>query len=91
MTLYRERGAGHNYDAWRPAVPRMLAWMWTQLAPPALRVQFPISGGVTNSTIQAPPGTAPGTAPPGARGGTGRTTTAPARKARRRRGATRGP
>ncbi len=56
VALYREPGAAHNFDAWRPAVPRMLTWMWTQLAPPALRVQFPVSGRVTRSTIAAPPG-----------------------------------
>lgn len=54
-TLYREPGARHNFYAWRPAVPRMLQWMWTQLAPPSLRVQFPITGPVHNSTIPALP------------------------------------
>jgi hypothetical protein len=53
VTLYREPGVGHNFYAWRPSIPRMLAWMWSQIAPPQLRVQFPIAGGVTNSTIRA--------------------------------------
>jgi enterochelin esterase-like enzyme len=54
VTLYREPGVGHNLHAWRPATPRMLAWMWTQLAPPTLRIAFPIAGPVTNATLDAP-------------------------------------
>ena len=54
VTLYREPGAGHNFYAWEPAVPRMLAWMWTQLAAPALRVQFPIAGPVRHAVFAAP-------------------------------------
>lgn len=54
VTLFREPGAGHNFYAWRPAIPRMLAWMWTQLAPPSLRVQFPIAGPVRSSSFPAP-------------------------------------
>jgi enterochelin esterase-like enzyme len=53
-TLVDEPGAGHNYYAWRPVVPRMLAWMWTQLAPPELRVQFPVAGRVTNEDVVTP-------------------------------------
>ena len=49
-----EPGAGHNFYAWRPAVPRMLSWMWHQIAPPALRVQFPIAGPVNNTILLAP-------------------------------------
>jgi enterochelin esterase-like enzyme len=51
VDLTREPGAGHNFYAWRPALARVLAWMWTQLAPPDLRVQFPISGSVSNTVI----------------------------------------
>lgn len=51
VTLHTEHGAAHNFNAWRPDVPRFLAWMWTQLAPPTLRVQFPIAGPVHNSFI----------------------------------------
>jgi S-formylglutathione hydrolase FrmB len=58
VDLVREPGAGHNFYAWRPALPRVLAWMWTQLAPPYLRVQFPIAGGVHGSVVPARP--APG-------------------------------
>ena len=43
VTLHQEAGAGHNYAAWRAADPAMLTWLWTQLAPPSLRVQFPVS------------------------------------------------
>lgn len=50
----REPGAGHNFYAWRPAIPRMLGWMWQQIAPPALRVHFPIVGPVANSVLVAP-------------------------------------
>jgi enterochelin esterase-like enzyme len=54
VTLYEEPGAGHNFYAWEPALPRLLAWMWTQLAPPALRVQFPIAGPVRRAVFAAP-------------------------------------
>jgi enterochelin esterase-like enzyme len=50
----KEPGAGHNFYAWRPAIPRMLGWMWQQIAPPALRVQFPVVGPVANSVLVAP-------------------------------------
>ena len=53
-----EPGAGHNFYAWRPAIPRMLGWMWQQIAPPALRIHFPIAGPVKNSVVvgaKAPP------------------------------------
>jgi enterochelin esterase-like enzyme len=52
VTLFTEPGASHNFDAWRPDIPRFLAWMWTQLAPPQLRVQFPIAGPVRGAYIQ---------------------------------------
>lgn len=51
VTVVSNSGGGHNFYAWRSAVPRMLSWMWAQLAPPELRVQFPIAGPVTNSVI----------------------------------------
>jgi enterochelin esterase-like enzyme len=50
-TLYREPGAGHNFYAWRPALAPMLVWMWSRLASPDLRVQFPIAGGVHHALI----------------------------------------
>ncbi|MEO9138781.1 MAG: alpha/beta hydrolase-fold protein [Jatrophihabitans sp.] len=51
VTLYTEKGAIHNFNAWRADIPRFLTWMWPQLAPPALRVQFPISGPVHDAVI----------------------------------------
>ncbi|MDQ2850215.1 MAG: esterase family protein [Actinomycetota bacterium] len=47
-------GQGHNYYAWRSAMPRMLVWMWPQIAPPSLRVNFPIAGPVTNKILLGP-------------------------------------
>ena len=52
--LYRVPGAGHNFYAWAPAIPYLLQWMWSQLAPPQMRVQFPIAGSVRTSTINLP-------------------------------------
>jgi enterochelin esterase-like enzyme len=66
VTLYDEPGAGHNFYAWEPAVPRLLAWMWSQLAPPSLRVQFPLAGPVRHAVFAAP-GAGRGTYPAGAR------------------------
>jgi enterochelin esterase-like enzyme len=57
VTLFEEPGVGHNFYAWVPAVPRLLAWLWTQVAPPALRVQFPIAGAVHHGVFAAPGGT----------------------------------
>jgi enterochelin esterase-like enzyme len=48
-----EKGAGHNFYAWSAALPSMLAWMWQQLAPPDLRVAFPVIGPPT--AVQVPP------------------------------------
>ena len=53
VSFVREPGSGHNFYRWRPAVPKLLAWMWGQLAPPDLRVQFPVAGSVNDSTIPA--------------------------------------
>ena len=55
VTLNREPGAGHNFFAWQPALPHLLAWLWQQLAPPALRVRFPIAGPVQNGVITVAP------------------------------------
>lgn len=35
-------GAGHNFYAWQKAVPSMLVWLWTELAAPGQRAQYPI-------------------------------------------------
>jgi enterochelin esterase-like enzyme len=59
VPLFLEPNAGHNFYAWAPALPHLLPWMWAQLAPPALRVKFPIAGGVQQEILPAP-GAAPG-------------------------------
>ena len=49
--------AGDTANAWSAALPAALAWLWQQLAPPDLRVQFPVratTGGLI-STIPVPP------------------------------------
>lgn len=51
VTFEREPGAGHNFYAWRTALPPLLAWMWTQLAPPSLRVQYPVAGAARVTTL----------------------------------------
>ncbi|MBN9618535.1 MAG: hypothetical protein J0H43_02205 [Actinobacteria bacterium] len=51
VNLVREPGVGHNFNAWRAAVPPLLTWMWSQIADPALRVLFPVTGGVLHSTL----------------------------------------
>lgn len=55
VTLIREHGAGHNFNSWRAVVAPMLTWMWTQLAPPELRVQFPPTGNTKHSIYIAEP------------------------------------
>ena len=55
VPLYQEPGAGHNFYAWSASVPRLLSWMWSELAPPQLRVRFPVAGAVRNGTLIAPP------------------------------------
>jgi enterochelin esterase-like enzyme len=51
VTYLDESGAGHNFYAWRPMMPRLLAWMWPQLATPDLRVAFPVSGPVEHDQL----------------------------------------
>jgi hypothetical protein len=55
VTLYREPGGEHNFYAFEPAFERVLPWTWTQLAPPDLRVRFPIAGGVTQRKVSVVP------------------------------------
>ncbi len=50
VTLFRDPGS-HDFYSFGPAFARVLPWAWTQLAPPPLRVQFPIAGGVTNRGV----------------------------------------
>src|SRR5207244_9249784 len=51
VTLYRDPNAGHSFYEWNASVPHVLAWMWAELAPPELRVQFPIAGPVRNGVL----------------------------------------
>lgn len=68
VPLYLDHNAGHSFYEWNASIPHVLAWMWTQLAPPELRVQFPIAGPPDNTvlvpklvTVPSPqPGTLPG-------------------------------
>jgi pimeloyl-ACP methyl ester carboxylesterase len=48
--------AGDTANAWSASLPAALAWLWQQLAPPDLRVQFPVRGQATNlTTLSVPP------------------------------------
>jgi pimeloyl-ACP methyl ester carboxylesterase len=48
--------AGDTANAWSAAVPSSLAWLWQQLAPPDLRVLFPIrSQGSGPTSLYVPP------------------------------------
>lgn len=55
-TLLREPGGMHNFYAFGAAFERALPWTWTQLAPPPLRVEFPIAGGVSAHSVHVPSG-----------------------------------
>jgi enterochelin esterase-like enzyme len=54
VTFVRQPGAGHNFYAWRAVIPHALAWLWTAVAPPDLRVRFPVAGPVDNSQVVPP-------------------------------------
>jgi pimeloyl-ACP methyl ester carboxylesterase len=41
--------ANDSASAWAAALPASLAWMWQQLAPPDLRVLFPVRGQAVNA------------------------------------------
>jgi len=43
VPVYR-LNANDTANAWAAALPAALAWLWQQLAPPDLRVQFPVHG-----------------------------------------------
>lgn len=51
VEVLAEHGGEHTISTFRPAFIRMLPWMWQQLAPPDLRVRFPVAGGVTNGSV----------------------------------------
>jgi poly(3-hydroxybutyrate) depolymerase len=46
--------AGDTGNAWAAALPAALAWTWQQLAPPDLRVQFPVRTLATHPVITLP-------------------------------------
>jgi len=51
--------AGDTANAWSAALPAALTWLWQQLAPPDLRVLFPVrdqADGVTRLYVPVPPG-----------------------------------
>jgi hypothetical protein len=49
--------AGDTANVWSAALPAALTWLWQQLAPPDLRVQFPVRATARGliSTIPVPP------------------------------------
>ena len=48
--------AGDTANEWSAALPNALAWMWQQLAPPDLRVLFPVHIGTSGTTkLYVPP------------------------------------
>jgi len=53
--------AADTHSAWSAALPVALTWLWQQLAPPDLRVLFPVHAyaGSLNSTLPVHPATAP--------------------------------
>jgi poly(3-hydroxybutyrate) depolymerase len=81
VPLVLTRSAGHDFYAWSAALLPALKWSWLLLAPPDLRVLFPIAGPSAVQTLpllkgprQVRPKTgppviseSPGVPPPGAR------------------------
>ncbi len=54
--------AGDTGNAWQAALPTALAWLWQQLAPPDLRVLFPVrthATGVITLPVRPVQGTSP--------------------------------
>jgi pimeloyl-ACP methyl ester carboxylesterase len=43
-------GAGDTANAWEAALPVALTWLWQQLAPPDLRVQFPVRASSSDAS-----------------------------------------
>jgi len=52
--------AGDTANAWRAALPVALTWLWQQLAPPDLRVLFPVRGYGPSATGTLPVRPVPG-------------------------------
>ena len=50
VTIFRDPGS-HDFYSFGPAFARVLPWAWSQIAPPTLRVRFPIAGGVTSHSV----------------------------------------
>jgi Putative esterase len=46
--------AGDTANAWSAALPAALTWLWQQLAPPDLRVLFPVRGSDRNLVVTLP-------------------------------------
>ena len=81
VPLLLVRSAGHDFYAWSAALLPALKWSWQLLAPPDLRVLFPIAGPSAVQTLPLPPrplrvhlkkgppviSETPGVPPPGAR------------------------
>ena len=51
VTFVAQPGAEHNFYAWRDQLPRALRWVWSAIATPALRVEFPTGGPVRTATV----------------------------------------
>lgn len=45
VPLIVDKGVSHNFYAWSSTIPRMMVWMWQQLATPDQRRQFPVNSG----------------------------------------------
>jgi enterochelin esterase-like enzyme len=54
VPLVLASGAGHDFYAWAAAMPGAFKWSWQTLAPPDLRVMFPIAGPSTVQTLPLP-------------------------------------
>ena len=53
VTFVVQPGAKHNFYAWRDQMPEALSWLWSAIAPPDLRVDFPTAGTAATTTIKA--------------------------------------
>lgn len=55
VTYLVQPGGRHNFYAWNDQDPAALAWLWSAIAPPDLRVAFPTSGPAQRGTVAADP------------------------------------
>lgn len=51
VTFVAQPGANHNFYAWRDQIPQALRWVWSSIAAPALRVEFPTGGPVRTAVV----------------------------------------